>query len=183
MLTNPFSSSISTVIKNSICHWSAPLTTSAKCWATLSPASYRTGAYLLKIFIGSWMYVCLLWSYGRKSILIIGCLGSGIFGVLRAFSTNYYMFATFEFLDSLVGAAIYSTSYIIGLELVTPKLRTIFGTLLNCFYAVGEIFLGLFAMWLKDYKIVLLVSYAPAFLVIFYIWLLPQSEWSFMLVW
>lgn len=86
------------------------------------------------------------------------------------------MFATFEFLDSFIGAAIYSTAYIIGLELVTPKLRTIFGTMLNCFYAVGEIFLGLFAMWFKNYKLVLLVSYAPAFFVFFYIWLLPQSK-------
>lgn len=109
-------------------------------------------------------------------MLIIGCLGSGIFGLLRIFSTNFYMFASFEFLDSLIGAAIYSTSYIIGLELVTPKMRTIFGTCLNCFYALGEIFLGLIAMWLKNYKLVLLVGYAPAFFVVCYVWLLPQSK-------
>lgn len=109
-------------------------------------------------------------------MLILGCLGSGFFGILRMLSTNYFQFASCEFLDSLFGAATYSTAYIIGLELVTPKLRTIFGTLLNCFYAFGEIYLGLIAMWLRDYRTVLLVVYMPAFLLVLYICFLPQSK-------
>jgi hypothetical protein len=109
-------------------------------------------------------------------VLILGCLGSGVFGILRAFSYTYNQFAVFEFLDSFVGAATYSTAYIIGLELVTPKFRTIFGTLLNCFYAFGEIYLGVLAMWLRNYKTLLFVSYAPSFLSVLYIWMLPQSE-------
>ena len=108
--------------------------------------------------------------------VIIGCVGSGIFGILRMFSSSYAQFATFEFLDSFVGAATYSTSYIIGLELVTPRYRTLFGTLLNCFYAFGEIYLGFIAMWFRNYKTILAIVYAPAFLVIFYIFFLPQSK-------
>jgi len=40
--------------------------------------------------------------------------GNGIFGVLRAFSFNYYQFAAFEFLDALFGSATYAAAYIIG---------------------------------------------------------------------
>jgi MFS family permease len=118
--------------------------------------------------------------YGRKLVLILGVLGSGVFGVLRAFSLNYATFASFEFLDSFFGAATYSTAYIIGLELVTPKFRTLVGTLLNCFYAFGEIYLGLIAMWFRNYKTVLLIIYLPSFLIIAYFWILPQSrfEWA-----
>lgn len=108
-------------------------------------------------------------------MLILGCLGSGVFGVLRVFAINYAQFAIFEFLDALFGAATYSTSFIIGLELVTPRFRTIFGTLLNCFYAFGEIFLGLIAMYFRNYKVILLITYPPAFLVLLYVCILPQS--------
>lgn len=109
-------------------------------------------------------------------MLIVGCLGSGVFGILRAFSYNYAQFAALEFLDSFFGAATYSTSFIIGLELVTPRLRTLFGTLLNCFYALGEIYLGLIAMWTRHYRLTLWITYGPAFLTMFYVGLLPQSE-------
>lgn len=101
-----------------------------------------------------------------------------MFGISRAFSWNYSSFAVFEFLDALFGAATYSTAYIIGLELVTPKYRTIFGTLLNCFYALGEIYVGLIAMWFRSYKTTLLVLYAPSFLILAYIYILPQSMTS-----
>jgi hypothetical protein len=40
--------------------------------------------------------------------------GNGIFGLIRAFSTNFYQFATFEFLDALFGSATYAAAYIIG---------------------------------------------------------------------
>jgi len=62
-----------------------------------------------------------------------------------------------------------------GLELVTPRLRTISGTILNCFYAFGGIYLGLIAMWFPSYKVLLLITYAPSFIVLSYIYLLPQS--------
>jgi OCT family organic cation transporter-like MFS transporter 4/5 len=116
--------------------------------------------------------------YGRKFVLILGTVGSGIFGILRMFASNYAQFATFEFFDSFFGAATYSTSFIIGLELVTPKHRTVFGTCLNCFYAFGEIYLGIIAMLFRNYKEILLITYIPAFLALAYVFILPQSQFS-----
>ncbi|CRK94736.1 CLUMA_CG008236, isoform A, partial [Clunio marinus] len=113
--------------------------------------------------------------YGRRSALIIGCLGAAVFGILRIFAFNYTMYAVFEFFDALFGGGTYSTAYIIGLELVTPRLRTLTGTFLNCFYAFGEIYLGLIAMWFKNYRMILLFSYVPGFFTISFICLLPQS--------
>jgi hypothetical protein len=63
-----------------------------------------------------------------------------------------------------------------GLELVTPRLRTISGTILNCFYALGGIYLGLVAMWFRDFKSLLLITYIPSFVVLAYTCLLPQSK-------
>jgi len=52
--------------------------------------------------------------FGRKLVLIIGCLGSGVFGTLRAFAGSFWLFSTFEFFDAFFGAATYSTAFIIG---------------------------------------------------------------------
>ena len=116
------------------------------------------------------------WRYGRKFVLILGTIGSGVFGILRIFASNYTQFAVFEFFDSFFGAATYSTSFIIGLELVVPKHRTVFGTCLNCFYAFGEIYLGIIAMIFRNYKSILWIAYLPSFLALAYICILPQSK-------
>lgn len=79
-------------------------------------------------------------------------------------------------MDAFVGSAIFSTAYIIALELVTAKYRTIFGILLNCIYAFGNIYLGVVAMFFKNYKIILISCYFPTFFAIFYFRYLPQSN-------
>lgn len=95
---------------------------------------------------------------------------------MRIFARNYVEFSIYEFLDAFFGSAIFSTAYIIALELVVAKHRTIVGILLNCFYALGNIYLGVVAMIFKNYKLVLLFCYIPAFLTITFIWLQPRSE-------
>ena len=42
-------------------------------------------------------------------------MGSGLFGILRAFSGSYVQFAIFEFFDAFFGAATYSSAFIIGM--------------------------------------------------------------------
>ena len=119
-------------------------------------------------------------------------MGSGLFGILRAFSGSYVQFAIFEFFDAFFGAATYSSAFIIGmllfmefnwnscfivlgLELVTAKRRAVSGTFLNCFYAIGEIYLGTIAYFFRSFRTMLLIIYVPAFLTISYICVLPRS--------
>ncbi|CAO1437133.1 unnamed protein product [Diamesa serratosioi] len=113
--------------------------------------------------------------YGRKFVIVVGCFGSGLFGILRAFSGSYVQFALFEFLDAFFGAATYSSAFIIGLELVTAKRRAVSGTFLNCFYAIGEIYLGIIAYYFRNFRTILLIIYLPAVLTISYIAVLPRS--------
>lgn len=39
---------------------------------------------------------------------------SAVFGICRGLSTNYKMFAAFEFLDAFFGSGIYGTAFILG---------------------------------------------------------------------
>lgn len=52
--------------------------------------------------------------YGRRTAFVMGVLTAGLFGVLRGFSVNYYMFAVFEFLEPLFGGGVYSSGFILG---------------------------------------------------------------------
>lgn len=99
--------------------------------------------------------------------------------MMKIFARSYVEFSIYEFFDAFFGSAIFSTAYIIALELVVAKHRTVVGILLNCFYAFGNIYLGVMAMIFKNYKLVLLFCYAPAFVIITYIWLQPRSEFIF----
>lgn len=94
---------------------------------------------------------------------------------MRVFARNYIEFSIYEFLDAFFGSAIFSTAYIIALELVVAKHRTVVGILLNCFYALGNIYLGVVAMIFKNYRTTLLFCYCPAFITFLYIWIQPRS--------
>lgn len=56
-----------------------------------------------------------------------------------------------------------------------PKYRMLVGTIIGIFYALGEALLGLLAMTLEDWRWILRAVYAPAFLIILYPLLIPES--------
>lgn len=61
------------------------------------------------------------------------------------------------------------------MELVGPKYRVLGGVLINVAYALGEALLGVVAMYLINWRTLLQVVYGPTFLMIFYLWLIPES--------
>ncbi|XP_026480787.1 organic cation transporter protein-like isoform X1 [Ctenocephalides felis] len=126
-------------------------------------------------------FVCLPLSgfisdrYGRRTVLVFGIVISGVMGIIRSFSTSYIMFLIFEFLDPALGSGVYSAGFILGMELVGPKKRVLGGAIISCCYALGEAVLGLAAMWLPDWRILLRVLYTPALLFVVYPLLIPES--------
>lgn len=113
--------------------------------------------------------------YGRKILLVLSCVVSTVFGLARSFSNSYIMFATLEFLDALAGTCIFSTCFVLGLEIVGPKRRTIASVLMNCCFSIGGAMLGLAWWYFEDWRLLLRVMYAPGLLFIFYMWLIPES--------
>lgn len=61
------------------------------------------------------------------------------------------------------------------LELVGPKYRVIAGATLSSFFAVGQVFLGLIAWAIPEWKPLTLALYVPQLITICYFWLLPES--------
>ncbi|XP_048514701.1 solute carrier family 22 member 21-like isoform X2 [Athalia rosae] len=113
--------------------------------------------------------------YGRRNVLAFLSVACGICGVIQAMSVNYAMFVTFEFLTAVFGAGIYSAGFILGMELVGPKSRVLISNVICCMYSSGAALLALSAMWLRNWRFVLVSFYAPALLAIFVTCLVPES--------
>lgn len=133
--------------------------------------------------------------------MVIGSTANSLFGLLKAFSTNYYMFMLvnidhfyyiinqtslnttnncffkfqFEFLDSAAGTCTYMAAFVLGVEWVSSKYRVLSCTVISLFYPVGEIILGLLAMYIPVMRTLLLAVYIPGLIVITYYWLVPES--------
>lgn len=113
--------------------------------------------------------------YGRRFILVIGVIGSCIFGFLRSFSTNYLTFLLFEFLDAGVGACTYAASVLLAMEWIGDKDRVLISAIVTAIYPFGQIFLGVVARQTQNFRTMLQIIYSPGFLVITYFWIAPES--------
>lgn len=56
-----------------------------------------------------------------------------------------------------------------------PSKRVFGGTIIACNYTLGEIALGLIAMFVPHFRTLLHITYAPLLLIISYFWLIPES--------
>nr|XP_018911326.1 PREDICTED: organic cation transporter protein-like [Bemisia tabaci] len=114
-------------------------------------------------------------AYGRRFLMVTGTLLSAMFGIMRAFSTNYIMFLVFEFLDAVASTGVFGAVFIIGLELVGPSKRVLSSTILSCFFPIGEVLMGLVMWWLQDWRSFLLAVYLPGLFFVSYFWITPES--------
>ncbi|KAF5303512.1 hypothetical protein FQR65_LT08211 [Abscondita terminalis] len=127
------------------------------------------------LFVGLPISGLLSDRFGRKTILIITALLSGIIGIVRSFSTSYPMYVTLEVLDASVRAGLYAICYILGLELVGPEKRGLISLLISAVYPIGGVFVGGMAWIVQSWRTLLKILYPFNFVVILYYWLIPES--------
>ncbi|XP_017766247.1 PREDICTED: organic cation transporter protein-like isoform X1 [Eufriesea mexicana] len=113
--------------------------------------------------------------YGRRTILTLTTFLSGISGLIHSFSVNYWMFLVFEFIDATVAAGIYGAGFILGMEMAGVRGRVLTSTIICCMFAIGEMLLGLIAMWLRSWRLILRMVYGPALLAVLLPVLIPES--------
>nr|CAD7429241.1 unnamed protein product [Timema monikensis] len=112
---------------------------------------------------------------GRKTALVSALCLTSIMGLCRSLAWNYESFLLFEFLDPMVGGGVYSSSFVLGMELVGPDKRSLGATIISVFYSVGEATLGAIALALRQWRHILRAIYIPALFFISYFWLIPES--------
>ncbi|KAF9804400.1 hypothetical protein SFRURICE_014320 [Spodoptera frugiperda] len=114
-------------------------------------------------------------AYGRRFALIGTCVAPPVFGMMRAFCSNYILYLILEFFEALVGNGTYSTAFIIALEIVGLKMRVLGGNIIQGTYAVGQILTAVIAWVVPYWRTFTIVIFAPSFLFIFYIFFVEES--------
>lgn len=79
-----------------------------------------------------------------------------------------------EFLESF-GASALVGIWILALECVTSKYRVFGNAIVTSSFSLGEVVLGVVAMYFHDFRHILWIMYAPGVLLIAYFWLVPES--------
>lgn len=85
------------------------------------------------------------------------------------------MFAVMEFITSLVSGGTFMTIFVMAIEFSGAKKRVFSGTLISAIYSSSQVVTGVVAMFFHNFRTFLQVLFVPNFLVLTFIWLVPES--------
>ncbi|XP_011496168.1 PREDICTED: organic cation transporter 1 [Ceratosolen solmsi marchali] len=125
--------------------------------------------------VGVYMFGNLNDRLGRRLSFFI-CLGTLIIGAcLTAVTNNFWSWAVTRTIVGLTIPAIYQIPFIISLELVGPNYRS-FVTVLTCtFYTIGLCMLAGVTYYIRNWRLLALVTSLPFSIYFLYWWYLPES--------
>ncbi|KAL4711636.1 hypothetical protein ACJJTC_011344 [Scirpophaga incertulas] len=111
---------------------------------------------------------------GRKLTLVITGMLGGAIGVAKSFAVWYWLYIVLEFLEAALGDNC-SPMFILTIEVVSTKKRTLFYILCSFGYIFGAVMLPT-AAWLFPYwRTFLRVIYTPALFFFFYLYTIDES--------
>ncbi|XP_014355732.2 organic cation transporter protein [Papilio machaon] len=114
--------------------------------------------------------------FGRRMSVVFFGFNVALVGCVRAFSVNYAMYATLQFMHTAIGGGLYSAGYILATEIVGPRFRIYTSATMSSTFALGQALLGLIASAVLEWRTLSLVLFAPVFLLISYYWILMESH-------
>lgn len=85
------------------------------------------------------------------------------------------MYVICEFIDASIISGTYAIAFVLAVEMLGPSKRVFGGTLIACSYTIGEVLLGLTAMYALNFRLLVRIVYCPMLLVLLYFWFIPES--------
>ncbi|XP_069946223.1 organic cation transporter protein-like [Cherax quadricarinatus] len=145
--------------------------TCGKAWLRpLAGSIYMTG-----MSVGAFVVGNLADRFGRKKGILVSVLLLGTSGVISAVSPSYYMFLLMRFFTGAGGNGLHIVTFILTVEFIGSKWRTFCGIMIYISFALGEAMTGVLAVFIRDWRWLQVAVTAPAFLLISYTWLMPES--------
>ncbi|KAK3097006.1 hypothetical protein FSP39_005540 [Pinctada imbricata] len=114
---------------------------------------------------------------GRRLLACITLTLVFAVNIAMPFSNSLALFAVFRFLDGLLAASLYTTSFVIGIELLGALKRKIAATVILLIYCLGEFVLVVLAYFIRDWRWLQVTVALPMALPLIYWWpkVLPES--------
>ncbi|XP_026327943.1 carcinine transporter isoform X2 [Hyposmocoma kahamanoa] len=135
------------------------------------------GLVLLAVggIIGNYIFGYLQDTIGRKPAFFIYLLIECIFGVATAFAQNYIVWIIYRVGVGFTVPAIMATPYVLAIELVGPRCRTLCTILSNIAYSMGLILLAGVVYLIRDWRQLALATTLPFVCFFLYLWVMPES--------
>ncbi|KAK8719526.1 hypothetical protein OTU49_013981 [Cherax quadricarinatus] len=131
--------------------------------------------YMIGMLVGAIVIGDLADRFGRKNGILVSVLLLGGGGVLSAVSPTYYMFLLMRFFTGAGGVGLFQVIFVLAVEFVGAKWRTFCGIFIEVPFALGESLTGVMAIFIRDWRYLQVAVTAPAFLLITYNWIMPES--------
>uniref|UniRef100_A0AAQ5XCS1 Major facilitator superfamily (MFS) profile domain-containing protein n=1 Tax=Amphiprion ocellaris TaxID=80972 RepID=A0AAQ5XCS1_AMPOC len=141
--------------------WKKPLTSSV---------------YFIGFLTGSFITGQLSDRYGRKIVLFLTLAIQAVFSFSQAFAPSWTVFCTLFFVVGLAQISYYVSAFVLGMELLNPRMRTVFSTVGMCmFFGLGYMLLPLLGFFIRDWRKLMLSLSLFGLLFVPVWWLIPES--------
>ncbi|XP_049870128.1 organic cation transporter protein-like [Pectinophora gossypiella] len=142
----------------------------------VAQTSTKSGAVVGSLVLGR-----LSDKYGRRTIFLCSAVLQLVFGTMVAFAPEFYSFIFIRFLCGFVGISPFKAGFVLTIELIGPRKRTVCGSLFEVGYAVGIMLLGAWG-YLIENRFYLQLIYALHAVMLLPHWFLmdesPRWLWS-----
>ena len=137
--------------------------------------TFSTTIYMSGMLFGSFFFGWFGDKFGRK--VAFGCttllLSAG--SVCTGISPNFSCYVVARFLTSCGGMGLFITTFVIAMEFVGTKYRSLCGIAIEFPFALGELYVIFLAYIIRDWRVYQLVIGIPFFFFLLYLFKIPES--------